>query len=104
MQITGGTCSVSPAQLVANSSSVATIPVIDTAQPLRASGQPLTIVGFLQAFINQVDPGGGRGAPPAGSVNITVLNIAGCSSTNNNANPVVGGSGTSPVPVRLIAP
>jgi hypothetical protein len=104
MQITGGTCSASPAQLVANSSSVATIPIIDTAQPLRASGQPLTIVGFLQAFINQVDLGGGRGAPPAGSVNITVLNIAGCSSTNNNANPVVGGSGTSPVPVRLITP
>jgi hypothetical protein len=104
MQIIGGTCSANPAQFVTNSSSVATIPIIDITPPFPASGQPLTIVGFLQAFINQVDLGGGRGAPPAGSVNITVLNIAGCSSTNNNANPVVGGSGTSPVPVRLITP
>jgi hypothetical protein len=39
-----------------------------------------------------------------GDIQINVLNIAGCSATNNGANPVVGGSGTSPVPVRLITP
>jgi hypothetical protein len=108
MQITGGTCSANPAVLVANSSSIVTIPIIDNNYPANnfpASGQPLTVVGFLQAFIKQVDTGSGvAGAPPPGSINITVLNIAGCSPTNNGANPVVGGSGTSPVPVRLITP
>jgi hypothetical protein len=105
MQITGGTCSVAPTVLVSTSSSIVTIPIIDTANPLPASGQPLTVVGFLQAFINQVDPTPiGLGQPPAGSINIYVLNIVGCSTPPNAANPVIGGSGTSPIPVRLITP
>jgi Flp pilus assembly protein TadG len=105
MQITGGSCSVKPAQLVANSSSIVTIPIIDTVGAIPAAGGSVTVVGFLQAFINHVDGSSGAGgAPPAGSINITVLNIAGCSSSNNGANPVVGGSGSSPVPVRLITP
>jgi Flp pilus assembly protein TadG len=87
--------------LVTTSSSIVTIPIIDTTNPLVHGGGAVTVVGFLQAFINQVDDGT---TAPAGSINITVLNIAGCSATNNAANPVVGGSGTSPVPVRLIGP
>ena len=37
---------------------------------------------------------------------ITVLNIVGCgsSSTNLAVTPIIGGSGTSPIPVRLITP
>jgi hypothetical protein len=101
MRIIGGTCSANPSGQVANSSSIATIPIIETTGVIPAGGGSVTVVGFLQAFINQVDAGAN---PPAGSINITVLNIAGCSSTNNGANPVVGGSGTSPVPVRLITP
>jgi hypothetical protein len=90
-------------KLVTTSNSIVTIPIIDNAAALPLGGGPVTVVGFLQAFINQVDPVSGvTGAPPAGSINITVLNIAGCSSTNNGANPVVGGAGTSPVAVRLI--
>jgi hypothetical protein len=106
MQITGGTCSVNPTALVANSSSIATIPIIDTPPGgIPAAGGSVTVVGFLQAFIQQVDPVPSiLGQPPIGSINITVLNIAGCSATNNGANPVVGGAGTSPVPVRLITP
>jgi hypothetical protein len=80
------------------------IPIIDNTAPLVPGGGPVTVVGFLQAFINQVDVGGLSPAPPAGSINITVLNIAGCSSTNNGANPVVGAAGNSPVAVRLITP
>jgi hypothetical protein len=103
MQITGGSCNANPAVLIANSSSIATIPIVDTATFPTLPGN-VTIVGFLQAFINQVDPNPtALGQPPAGSINIRVLNIAGCSSPpNNGANPVVGGSGTSPIPVRLI--
>ncbi len=103
MKITGGTCSAAPGQLVTASSSIVTIPII--ADTSLSTGSPVTVVGFLQAFINQVDPvPGSLGLPPAGSINITVLNIVGCSSANNSVNPVVGVSGTSPVPVRLITP
>ena len=91
--------------VVTTSNSIVTIPIIDTnftAGNFPASGQPLTVVGFLQAFIDEVHNGG----PPAhrGDIAITVLNIAGCSTTPIVANPVVGVSGTSPVPVRLITP
>ena len=90
--------------LVTTSNSIATIPIIDT-KPLPFGGGSVTVVGFLQAFINQVDPFSGViGTPPEGSINITVLNIAGCSSANNPVTPIVGGSGTSPIPVRLITP
>jgi len=92
-------------KLVTTSSSIVTIPIIDRTT-FPPGGGAVTVVGYLQAFINQVDSGGGGGTgpPPAGSINITVLNIAGCSPANNGANPVVGVSGTSPVPVRLITP
>jgi len=70
---------------------------IDAGRQLKEQGVAATILS--NPFINQVDLGP---SPPTGSINVTVLNIAGCSSTNNGANPVVGGSGTSPIPVRLI--
>jgi len=105
MRITGGACSANSGVLVANSSSIVTVPIVDT-DPGTFPSTPgnVTIVGFLQAFINQVDVGGPSPAPPAGSINITVLNIVGCSSANNGATPIIGGSGTSPIPVRLITP
>jgi hypothetical protein len=51
-------------------------------------------VGFLQVFVTQ--------ANGDGSLNVTVLNVAGCS--NSATNPPVPASGTSPVPIRLITP
>jgi Flp pilus assembly protein TadG len=89
-------------QLVTTSSSIVTIPILDNASVFPATGGTVSVVGYLQAFINQIDSG--TGLAPAGSINITVLNIAGCSATNNGAPPVVGGAGTSPIPVRLITP
>jgi hypothetical protein len=87
--------------LVTTSNSIVTIPILDVTNQPPNGGGPVTVDGFLQAFINQVDAGP---LPPAGSINITVLNIVGCNTVNNGANPVVGGSGTSPIPVRLITP
>ncbi len=104
-QIQAGPLNPLHGSYVTTSNSIVTIPIIDTctaANCFPATGQPLTIVGYLQAFINQVQDG--TGGTTAGDINITVLNIAGCSTTNNAANPVVGGSGTSPIPVRLITP
>jgi Putative Flp pilus-assembly TadE/G-like len=93
----------SSGNLVTTSSSIVTIPIIDNNYApgtFPLSGQPLTVVGFMQAFINWVQDGTGGTNP--GDINVTVLNIAGCSATPNAANPVVGGAGTSPIPVRLI--
>ena len=92
--------------LVTTSNSIVTIPILDIVSGIRlVRGASVTVDGFLQAFINQVDgPPSGVGQPPEGSINITVLNIVGCSTVNNGAIPVVGGAGTSPIPVRLITP
>jgi hypothetical protein len=90
--------------VVTTSSSIVTIPIIDTSNTTvfqSASPYGVTVVGFMQAFINQVQDGTGGTNP--GDINLMVLNIAGCSSTPNAANPV-GGPGTSPIPVRLITP
>jgi hypothetical protein len=91
--------------LVTTSSSIVTIPIIDTSMAsgtFPASPGSVTVVGFIQAFINWVN--NNPGPPPPGDINVTVLNVVGCSNTDNGANPVIGGSGTSPIPVRLITP
>ena len=80
---------------VTTSTSIATVPIYDSTNLLQSTNKPtITIVGFLQVFINQVS------GDNSGSFNVTVLNVAGCSNTATN--PAV--SGTSPVPIRLITP
>jgi Putative Flp pilus-assembly TadE/G-like len=78
------------------SSSIVSVPIYDYGNPIHPSGtSSVTIVGFLQVFINQVDQ--------YGNVNVTVLNVSGCS---NGSGQTVGTAvaGSSPVPVRLITP
>jgi hypothetical protein len=88
---------------VTTSRSIVTIPIIDntTANFQAVSPYDVLVVGFLQAFINEV-----HGGAHPGDIEVTVLNVAGCSnsSTNSGVTPVVGGAGTSPIPVRLITP
>jgi hypothetical protein len=102
-QITAGN-GVQSGKVVTTSNSIVTIPIIDTPPgvPLTAGG-PVTIDGYLQAFINGVEPGFQAGSNP-GDLNITVLNIIGCSSSPGAGPAVVGGQGTSPIAVRLITP
>jgi Flp pilus assembly protein TadG len=86
--VTGG-------DIITTSNSIATIPIYDGNKLVRVKGQAhpdVTIVGFLQVFINSVDS--------LGNVNVTVLNVAGCSNSATKA----PANGTSPVPVRLITP
>ena len=85
---------VGSTDVITSSNSIVTIPIYDSSPtaPL-AVGQFVTIVGFLQVFINYVDS-------TTGNLNVTVLNVAGCSN-NATATPI---SGTSPVPIRLITP
>jgi hypothetical protein len=95
-QITAGAGNPLSAQgvtgLITTSNSIVTIPIYDNAPGAKLAGPqpPVTILGFLQVFINQMNPDG--------SLNVTVMNVAGCSS--DAANPPV--DGTSPVPIRLI--
>lgn len=97
-QITAGSANPTGANgYLTNSSSIITIPIYDLTGPaLNTTGtSPVTIVGFLQVFVNQVDS-------PGGSLNVTVLNVTGCGNGVNALSPFVTGS--SPVPVRLITP
>ena len=76
---------------ISSSNSIVSLPIYDHNPPIAPTGQSsVTIVGFLQVFVNSVDDNG--------NVNVTVLNVSGCG--NNVANGAVTGS--SPVPVRLI--
>jgi hypothetical protein len=82
---------------ITDSNSIVTVPMYDqTAGRLNTNGTTdVTIVGFLQVFINNVDPVNG--------VSVTVLNVSGCG--NGLTTPVssTAVSGSSPVPVRLIS-
>jgi Flp pilus assembly protein TadG len=91
---------------ITSSSSIVSLPIYDVSvtyvpgKPVgtvNASGTTnVTIVGFLQVFINQVD---GNGV-----VHVTVLNVAGCSNGNGTSSVGTAVAGSSPVPVRLITP
>ena len=95
-QIQAGTANpIISSGVVTSSTSIVTVPIYDGAVlPTFGNYPTVTIVGFLQVFVNQ--------ANGDGSLNVTVLNVAGCS--NSATNPPVPASGTSPVPIRLITP
>jgi hypothetical protein len=77
--------------VITSSTSIATVPIYNpTGTVIAGTGTTsVTIVGFLQVFINFVDS--------TGKVYVTVMNVTGC---GNAPSTVL--HGTSPVPVRLI--
>jgi Putative Flp pilus-assembly TadE/G-like len=108
--ITGGASNPNPAvqaQQITQSDSIATFPIYPGG-PVTP-GTQLTIIGFMQLFIQSIDG--------AGNITATILNISGCG-TNGSAGScgstyggggsgpsgTVSGGGSSAVPVRLIAP
>jgi hypothetical protein len=98
MQITPGSSSqtrygISGATPIATSDSIITVPLFDTTSFNPANPQ-VTIVGFLQLFVDYV--GGGTTDATA-----HIMNVVGCGS-GTASNAVVSGGGTSPIPVRLI--
>jgi Putative Flp pilus-assembly TadE/G-like len=94
--LASGLASGSP---ITSSNSIVSLPIYDSNGGSGAIGgsgtTPVTIIGFLQVFINSVDRWG--------NVDATVLNVAGCSNGTGGTvgSPVVG---SSPVPIRLITP
>jgi Flp pilus assembly protein TadG len=85
---------------ITTSRSIVSLPIYDssgvnTFTTFSPTPVPVTIVGFLQVFINAVDQ--------YGNVDVTVLNVTGCG--NGGTTPVgTALAGSSPVPVRLITP
>jgi hypothetical protein len=82
--------------VITTSNSIVSFPIYDnTNNTINGTNtSSVTVIGFLQVFINSVDTTGN-------SVNVTVINVTGCGNGTNatSATPV---SGSSPVPVRLI--
>jgi hypothetical protein len=94
--ITAGSANpvVPPNQLITASNSIVTLPIYDDSVGTLAGSQPaITIVGFLQVFIDSVDG--------AGNLQVHVVNVAGC---GNDASTTLSAPGSSPVPIRLITP
>jgi hypothetical protein len=87
---------LTPGTPITSSSSIVSLPIIDNTTSVPGGGtKQVTVVGFLQVFINSVDQ--------YGNVEVTVLNVTGCS--NGTGQPVgTAVTGSSPVPVRLITP
>lgn len=85
-----------PGSAITSSISIVSLPIYDATDTIGGGTSPVTIVGFLQVFINQVDQ--------YGNVSVTILNVAGCG--NGTGMPVgsTAVTGSSPVPVRLITP
>jgi Flp pilus assembly protein TadG len=83
-----------PGKPVSSSTSIVSLPIVDT-KTLNSTGTTsVTFVGFLQVFINSVDQ--------YGSLDVTILNVAGCG--NGSTAPGSPVTGSSPVPIRLITP
>jgi Flp pilus assembly protein TadG len=82
---------------ITSSPSIVSLPIYDDTAvqitPTSTGAIPVTVIGFLQVFINNADT--------TGNINVTVMNVAGCG--NSFGGPPVA-VGTSPVPVRLITP
>jgi Flp pilus assembly protein TadG len=82
---------VGKTDVITSSTSIVSLPIYDNTTAINTTGTtPVTVIGFLQVFINYVNA--------YGNLNVTVMNVAGC----GNAASGTALTGTSPVPVRLI--
>jgi len=77
--------------VIATSDSIITVPLFEntTNAPLPPT---VTIVGFLQLFVDYLDT--------TGDVHAHILNVSGCGTSSSGT--VASGGGVSPIPVRLI--
>ncbi|MFZ0292740.1 MAG: pilus assembly protein TadG-related protein [Candidatus Sulfotelmatobacter sp.] len=94
--LTAGITGLAKDSQITSSPSIVSVPIYDSTTLINPTGTTaVTIVGFLQVFINSVDS-------TTGNITVTVMNVAGCgNAVGSGTTPVYG---TSPVPVRLITP
>ena len=103
-QISPGSFSQAPYNIAGNavmdtSDSIITVPLYKAATTMPPPNNQVTIVGFLQLFVNYV--GAGPGSAASDDINVYILNVIGCGSSAGSGAAVSGG-GVSPIPVRLI--
>jgi len=82
------------------SDSLVTVPVYNSTGAVPTS--PVTIIGFVQLFLNPDGLGVPNGPPNEDHILTRIVNLAGCG-TGATGQPILG-NGASPVPVRLISP
>jgi len=85
---------VAPGSLISTSDSIITVPLFDMTT-WSPTTQQVTLVGFLQLFVNDV---GGTGQT---DMRATILNVIGCGDSLT-AGSAISGGGASVIPVRLI--
>jgi hypothetical protein len=103
-QILSGTSSpllgagLASGSVITSSNSIVSLPIYDDAGAgtIGPATTPVTIVGFLQVFINSVDQWG--------NLDVTVLNVSGCGNGTGTPVSTTTITGTSSVPIRLITP
>jgi Flp pilus assembly protein TadG len=89
---------------VTSSDSIVTVPLYNGTTPTPGKGGTcstgsVSIVGFLQVFINQVTDKNDPVCPLC--VKATVMGVSGCGGGGGGGTPVSSG-GSSPIPVRLV--
>jgi hypothetical protein len=89
------------------SDSIVTIPVYDTGTVLPPPAPPasVTVIGFLQVFLNPQSaalPDPFAPTPPPHEIPAVIINQIGCGTDSTGT--AVYGNGPSAVPVRLITP
>lgn len=89
----------SPSQIT-SSPSIVSLPIYDSNAGITFTPPTtqVTVIGFLQVFINSA-----TGNATTGTINVTVMNVVGCGNSYGGPPPPVA-VGSSPVPIRLITP
>jgi Flp pilus assembly protein TadG len=83
---------------ISSSDSIVSIPLYNgtTPCPGKSCGASVTIVGFLQVFIEDVNAGG--------DVTAMIMGVGGCGGGGSGSGTPVSSGGSSPIPVRLVQP
>ena len=85
---------VAPGSVISTRGSIVTVPLFDTSVWPPPNPPFVTVVGFLQLFVNYTGPG-------TNDMNATILNVIGWGN-NPTAGSAISGGGASAIPVRLI--
>lgn len=86
--------SVQANDIIMTSDSIISVPIYNSTSAAPPPGSSVTIIGYLQLFINSVDNA-------TGNFTATVLNVSGCGNAPAPSTTAIQGAATS-VPVRLI--
>jgi len=97
---------------ITQSASLITVAVYD-GHALNPGGDTITVVGYLQLFIKDIQHHGGGALGPTDDIDVIILNVSSCGAgggtcgtggSGQGTGGTVAGGGTGFVPVRLVHP